>query len=266
MLGCVIGDLAGSIYEYSQIKKISPISVTNLIEENSFFSDDTILMVAVLDAILNNKSYEESLKYWAKKYLNYLPDHKPYFKGMFSPGFTNWVNGDFAGTSMGNGCMMRIAPVGYLFNDEKEVVRQTRLATIPSHNTEESIKNASIVSLIIFYARQGLTKEEIIKKLKLKINKPQIDKFNYTVLDTIDVCLYSLFNSNSFENAIKLSLSFGGDSDTNACIVGGMAEAVYGVDEKLKMQALKKIPDEFKDLILKGYERLSGSENIIRQK
>lgn len=255
MLGAIIGDLAGSIYEYDQIKKVSNVTIDKIIEEDSFFSDDTILTIAIMDAILTKSSYEDKLKEWANKYINYLPDHKPYFKTTFSPGFTKWATSNVIGTSAGNGAMMRVSPVGYLFNTEEEVIENARLATIPSHNSKEAIEAATIVSLIIFYARNGYSKEEIINKLNLEIKEPNITTFNYTCMDTMDVCLYSLFNSTSFEDAIKLAISYGGDTDTNACIVGSMGEAIYGVDKKLKDKALSKLDKEMVSIINNAYKQ-----------
>ena len=85
MWGALIGDLAGSIYEFKQIKKISQICLDTLIQNDSFFSDDTILTVAILDAILNDKNYEYYLKKYAYDYKDYLPNFKPYFNSTFSP-------------------------------------------------------------------------------------------------------------------------------------------------------------------------------------
>ena len=95
-------------------------------------------------------------------------------------------------------------------------------------------------------------------KTKLNINyvKPIITKFNYTCEDTINVCLYSFFESNSFEESIRLVISFGGDTDTNACIVGSMAEAFYGIPDSLKQQALNKMPDNFKIIIENFYKTI----------
>ena len=254
MLGAIIGDLAGSIYEYDQIKKVSNITINNIIEDNAFYSDDTILTIAILDAILTKSSYEDKLKEWANKYIDYSPNHKPYFKTTFSPGFTKWATSNIIGTSAGNGAMMRVSPVGFLFDTEEEVIKHARLATIPSHNCKEAIEAATLVALIIFYSRNGYSKEEIINKLNLKIKEPNIQTFNYTCMDTIDVCLYSLFNSTSFEDAIRLAISYGGDTDTNACIVGSMAESMYGVDKKLKDKALTKLPTEMINIINKVYK------------
>lgn len=253
MWGAVIGDIAGSIYEYSQVKNVTNVLVKDIIPVNGFFSDDTILTIAVVDAILNNGSYEDYLKKYAIKYSLYVPDYKPYFKSTFSPGFTKWVNGNGVGFSTGNGAMMRIAGVGYLFDTEDDVIRNARLATIPSHNTNEAIECTTIVALIIYYARNGMNKEEIISKLGLVCSYVPFQKFNMTCYETIGNCLYALFSSLSFDEAIRKVISYGGDTDTNACIVGAMAEALYGVDNILINKAREIIPSEFSCKLDKAY-------------
>ncbi|NCB48483.1 MAG: hypothetical protein EOM55_02525 [Clostridia bacterium] len=258
MLGSIIGDLAGSIYEYGQISEYKPIIINKIIEENSFYSDDTILTVAIADAIINKKDYVSVLKQYVKDFSGYLPDYFPYFKTTFSPNFMKWANSNEIGNSHGNGAMMRIAPVGFLFNSEKEVVENVKLATAPSHNSFEAISSATTIALIIFYFRLGLSKNDVISKLNLNIVKPIVEKFNYTCETTLPICLYSIFNSNSFENAILLAISFGGDTDTNACIVGGMAEALYGIENSLKLQAIKKMPSKFQKIINQYYEKIDG--------
>ena len=86
MYGAIIGDLAGSIYEYSQIKKVTPIYMDKIIEDNAFYSDDTILTIAILDAIQNNREYEKYIRSYIKKYSSYKPNFSPYFNNAFSPG------------------------------------------------------------------------------------------------------------------------------------------------------------------------------------
>jgi ADP-ribosylglycohydrolase len=260
MYGAIIGDLAGSIYEFGQIKQVSPVEINNVIEPESFVSDDSILTMAIADAILNKKDYDSSLREWGKKYIDHHPDHEPYFKTIFSPGFTNWILGDGQGTSAGNGAMMRVSPVGYLFDTEEEVIKNAREATIPSHNSDDAVIAATLVSLIIFHARNGMKKEDIMKKLGIELREPKIEKFNFTCADTVDVCLYSLFNSNSFEEAIKKTISFGGDTDTNACIVGSMAEAMYGIPEKLKEEMMPHLPLDFLS-VLADYENHIQNKN-----
>lgn len=257
MYGAIIGDLAGSIYEFNQIKKISSISVNKIIEENSFYSDDTILTIAILDSILNgNKNYENYIKKYIKENLNYKPNYKPYFKTTFSPQLIKWCNGELEGKSKGNGAIMRISPIGYLFNTEQDIKKNSLLATIPSHNSKEAIDASQIVSLIIYYGRLGMSKEEIINKLNISLDYQPFNKFNTTCSETLPNCLYALFSSNSFEEAIRKIISYGGDTDTNACIVGSMAEVLYDIDENLILLAKKKIPNEFNDILEKGYSRV----------
>ena len=161
MWGAIIGDLAGSIYEFGQINEIKSITTNELIPDKAFFSDDTILTIAIAKAIQTDKNYEKHLKKYGKLYENYKPNHKPYFKTSFSPRFIEWCNSNKVGTSIGNGAMMRISPVGFLFNNEEDVKENARLATIPSHNNEKAIKSAIVVSSVIYIARTGMEKEKI---------------------------------------------------------------------------------------------------------
>ena len=254
MFGAIIGDLAGSIYEFDQTKHITPVRIDSIIEGNAFYSDDTILTIAIADAIVNGKDYEECLRQYIKEYIDYKPNFKPYFKTSFSPGIIGWAEHKREGNSKGNGAMMRISPVGYLFNSESDVKREAEKATVPSHNSEESIKSATTIALIIFYLRQGYTKEEVYQVLNIKPKEKMFTRFNSRCSDTIDNCLYAFYNSTSFEDSIKRVIQYGGDTDTNACIVGSMAEALYGVPDYLKEEAEKRIPQEFQKVLKKVYK------------
>lgn len=257
MYGAIIGDLAGSEFEYNQVKRITSIEIkNNLIKQESFYSDDSILTIAILDAILNDKNYEFYLKKYGSEYIKYKPGIKPYFETSFSPRFIKWINGNSLGKSTGNGAMMRISPIGYLFDNEKDIINNVKMATIPSHNSQEAIECSTIIALIIFYARKGLTKEQILEKMNIKLEYKLFDKFNVTCLETIDNCLYALFNSSSFEDSIKKVISYGGDTDTNACIVGSMAEVIYGIDKNSIEEANKKIPQSFIKILQLGYKKM----------
>lgn len=102
MLGAIIGDLAGSIYEYDQIKNHKTIRVRDIIEDGAFISDDTILTIAIVDAIINKVDYEQKLKEYALQYCNKIPPNIPYFDTMFSPNFITWAKGNSQGVSRGN--------------------------------------------------------------------------------------------------------------------------------------------------------------------
>lgn len=245
MYGAIIGDLAGSIYEYDQIKGIHSVKMNKIIEDNSFYSDDTILTIAVLDAVLNNKDYDWYLRKYIEDYKDYKPNFSPYFKSSFSPSLIKWSRTNSIGDSHGNGAMMRISPIGYLFNNEKDIVDNSRLATIPSHNSKEAIYSATLISLMIYYFRNGYSKEEVFDIFNIDVQYSAFEKFNVTCEETIENCLYSLYNSTSFEDAIERTLFMGGDTDTNCAIVGSVAEAMYGLDNKLIEQANEKIPKKF---------------------
>ena len=257
MWGAIIGDLAGSIYEFEQYKKVSNITIKELITKNSFFSDDTILTIAVLDASLNDKNYEKYLKSYAIEYMNYKPNTSQYFEHTFSLGFEKWVKGEKLGNSTGNGAMMRVSPIGFLLDDEEKIIEEAIKVTSTSHNSKEANESAITIALIIFYARKGYNKEWIINKLNLKIHYCKFEKFNTTCSETIDNCLYALFSSNNFEESLKKVISYGGDTDTNACIVGSMAEAMYGINNNLIETASKKIPKSFVKKLKTAYSKMT---------
>ena len=213
MWGAIIGDLAGSIYEYRQYKNVSLINVDKIITEDSFYSDDTILTIAIYDAILNDRSYEDCLREYGNKFLNYKPQTKilEHFKTTFGGGFARWLKGQNDGTSIGNGAMMRISGVGKMFNIESEVIDNAILATIPSHNSKEAIECAQKIALIIYYARIGFTKIDILQSLGIaSLSYKPFESFNKTCYETIDNCLYAVFCSNNFEDAIRTIISMGG--------------------------------------------------------
>ena len=262
MWGAIIGDLAGSIYEFEQTKEIKSISVNKIIEPSAFYSDDTILTIAVLDAFLNDKDYEKYLKQYALEHINYRPNYEPYFKRPFSPGFIRWARGEGYGTSCGNGAMMRISPIAYLSSTEEELIKNTIKATSCSHNSEEALTNTKTIARIIYLAKKGIPKEQIFQMLNLYPKYIPFETFNMTCATTINNCLYAIKVTDSFEDAIRLIISFGGDTDTNACIVGSIAEALYGVNKDLIEQAKEKIPTKFVDKVEQGYSLIKKDYHL----
>ena len=147
--------------------------------------------------------------------------------------------------SSGNGAMMRISAIGYLFDTEEEVIREAALATIPTHNSKEAKQAATIIALMIFYFRKGLSKNEVYDLLNLSAVYTPFTRFNTTCRETLSNVLYAIFYSTSFEDALRLTLLMGGDTDTNACIVASVCEALYGISDNLIEEAEAKIPEEF---------------------
>ena len=254
MLGAIYGDKAGSLYEFNQTKNIESINPEKLILHNSFYSDDTIETIAIIDAIINIKDYEQTLREYILNNIEYKPAFKPYFKTSFSPGIIKWAKGVGKNDSIGNGAMMRISPVGYLFNSEEEVIENARLVTVPSHNSKEAIESATMLALMIYYFRNGFTKEEVFRNLRILVKYEPFERFNMTCKETLGNCLYALYNSTSFEDAIRKTLLMGGDTDTNCCIVGSVAESLYGMTDSQIKDAIAGLPNKYVKILNKVYK------------
>lgn len=151
MWGAVIGDLAGSVYEYEQYKKVGLIPVNELITKDSFLTGNTILIIAVCDAIRSLVDYEGMLREYGNKYIKYRPQtsSEEIFPSAFGGYFVRWLKGENNGESIGNGAMMRISCIGKMFDTEEEVIHNVILATTPSHNTISAINCAKIVARVL---------------------------------------------------------------------------------------------------------------------
>lgn len=273
MLGAIIGDIAGSFYEvleilerknnkrnrsYEERIKILDENIP-LFTENSSVTDDSILTCAIYDAIINKKDYEKCLKEYGLKEINLGLDI--YGRSRFGKGFVEWLENEKQGNSFGNGSAMRISPVGYLFDTLEEVKEESRKATIPSHNHEESIKAAEAVAVSIFLIRNGMTKEDL--KDYIQKNYYQLDynledlQRNYTfsskASNSVPQALYIFLVSNSFEDSIRKAISIGGDTDTIAAIVGSISESYYGIPKDIKEKAKPYLKDYMYDLLKDRY-------------
>ncbi len=274
MLGAIIGDVAGSYIEVLEIRdrnndaghrsyderiKILDKDVP-LFDERCSCTDDSILTMAIYDAIVNgDMNYEKYLREYGLREVNLGLDL--YGRSRFGRGFVSWLEGDFQGESFGNGAAMRISSVGYLFDSLEEVRKQARLATIPSHNHADALKGAEAVAVTIFLLRTGHSKEDVYEYVKNNYYELNYDledlqrnnKFSSKSSVSVPQALYVFFQSNDFEDSIRKALSIGGDSDTIACIVGSISEAYYGIDEKIKDEVKPYIKDYMMPLLKSRY-------------
>lgn len=275
MLGSIIGDVVGSYYEVLEIqhfkKEHTPRPYeermkimdpnTELFTENCSCTDDSILTCAVADCMLNGLfDYERYLKGYGKREIKLGIDK--YGRSRFGKGFVSWVEGSYQGTSYGNGAAMRVSPIGYL--DELECVEiEAHLATIPSHNHEEAILGAEAVAVSIYLLRNGIEKQELKEYLEENYYSLDYDletlrreyTFSSKAKESVPQAFFIFLESNSFEDAIRKAISIGGDSDTIAAIVGGLAEAYYGLDENLVEKVKPYLKDYMKKVIKQFYER-----------
>jgi len=225
MIGAIAGDIIGSIFEFENIKtKDFP-----LFGEGCSFTDDSVLTVALADTILTGKPYEENLRdfYW------YYPD------AGYGGGFHRWARETKAAAynSWGNGAAMRISPAGFAYDTIEEVLAKSKEFTEVTHNHPEGIKGGQATAAAIFLARNGKSKDEIrayVEKTFCYDLSRHVDeirptyKFNESSQDTVPQAIRAFIDSTGFEDAIRTAVSLGGDSDTLACITGGIAQAFYG--------------------------------------
>ena len=240
MLGAIIGDIVGSRFEFNNTSDFN----FELFTPACDFTDDTICTIAVADAALNGKPYMETMREWCRKY--------PHPMGNYGGGFKWWL---YCTTprpygSFGNGSAMRVGAIGWLFDTEEEVLHQAKLSAEFTHNHPEGIKGAQAVALAIYLARKGEAKEAILERMRNyypTFTEPQLGQnpFKATCQSTLPVCLGIIERANDFEEAIRYAIAVGGDSDTIGAIVGSIAEALWGVPEHIKEDAVGYLTEEF---------------------
>ena len=224
MLGAIAGDIIGSIYEQDPVKtKDFP-----LFDPRCCFTDDTVLTVAVAvaDAILTGRSYQESIRDVGRRY----PE------AGYGGAFIRWLHSDHPQpyNSWGDGSAMRVSPVGFAFSTEDEVLREAEKTADISHNHPEGIKIAQATALAVYLARTGYEKEEIRRQISRRFDydlERTVDdirptySFDVSCQGTVPEAIIAFLDSSTYEDAVRNAVSLGGDSDTLACITGGIAEA-----------------------------------------
>jgi ADP-ribosylglycohydrolase len=257
MLGAIIGDTVGSVYEFHNIK------TTNfpLFDPRCNYTDDSVMTMAVADWLLTDPQHgmdtlETSFLNFAQKY--------PCPMGGYGPGFYRWlfepetfVEGKrHPYNSFGNGAAMRCSANGWMFDTLEETERVAGLSAAITHNHPEGIKGAQSKAAAIFMARNGKSKEEIKNYISTKYGynlnrtcdkiRPVYD-WDSSCQGTVPEAMVAFLDSTDFESAIRLAVSLGGDSDTLACITGGIAEAFYKtIPESIALKIWELIPEDFK--------------------
>lgn len=236
MLGAIAGDIIGSVYEGNNIKtKDFP-----LFSPHCRFTDDTVLTVAIADALLHDKDYAELLKQYYRRYphAGYGMNFKIWGESSKSQPYNSW----------GNGSAMRVSPVGFVFNDLDLVLAQAKRSAEVTHNHPEGIKGAQATAAAIFLARNGCDKIAIASYLETTFAydlSPTLDtirpnyQFDISCQGSVPQAIIAFLESVDFEDAIRNAISLGGDSDTIAAIAGGIAHAFYGdIPQPIAQQTL----------------------------
>ena len=260
MLGAIIGDIVGSIYEFDNIKTKN----FNLFTNEMFFTDDTVMTIAIADAIMDGGQHEnfiQSMKKWGGDYIDKSYGHS----------FRRWLKSENSEpyNSWGNGSAMRVSPCGWIaklsepFEEGLKLTEDlAKKSAEVTHNHPEGIKGAQATASSIFFMRHGKSKnaiEEYKNKLKDYIkNKYQYDldftleeirpiyKFDVSCQGSLPPALVSFLEIENFEDAIRNAISIGGDSDTLGAITGSIAEAAYGIPEDIKNKSINYLDNRLK--------------------
>jgi ADP-ribosylglycohydrolase len=247
MIGAVIGDIIGSVYERRNIKTVD----FPLFSPRCRFTDDSVLTIATADALLHGIPYDTIYRRYYRLYPN----------AGYGGGFIKWAKSAGAGpyNSYGNGSAMRVSPAGYARDDMVGVLEEARISASVTHNHPEGIKGATAVAAAVFLARTGSSKE--------MIREFTADTFSYDLAEPLDSirrhygfdvscqgsvpeAITAFLESDSYEDAVRKAVSIGGDSDTIACMAGAIAGAFYReIPEEIEKKALSMLDDRLRAVI-----------------
>ncbi|UMZ74468.1 ADP-ribosylglycohydrolase family protein [Natranaerofaba carboxydovora] len=257
MWGAICGDIIGSTYEGNPVKS----EEIDLFPMGSVYTDDSVLTVAVADAILNDINYAKKLKEYGRKYPN----------AGYGGNFMRWIFSDSYEPygSFGNGSAMRVSPVGFAYDNLEKVNEEAKKSSAATHDHPEGIKGAQATAAAVYLARNNHDKSEIKEYITNNFSydlercveeiRPGYS-FDVTCQGSVPESIICFLESKDLEDAIRKGISLGGDSDTIACIAGSIAYAYYNevpesiltkVKEKLDSHLLKVI-EEFNTKIIKS--------------
>ena len=259
MIGSIIGDIAGSTYEFIGNKDYNVL----LFPRGADYTDDSILTVATAHSILTGLDYRRSYQLFGQKY----PDPM----GGYGMRFAGWLEAGADAVpynSWGNGAAMRAGPIGWAYASLEETLAIAEKSASVSHNHPEGIKGAQATAMATWMARNGKSKDEIRQAISqqfgydLSRSAAEIRKnysFNESCQGTVPEALVAFLDSTDFEDAIRLAISLGGDADTVGCITGGIAEAFYReISQDMKSIAERLMPSEFVQIVHQFTEKYSS--------
>lgn len=235
MLGAIAGDIIGSAYEFNNTKRTD----FELFTPRSQFTDDTVLTIAIADCILSARDYKSVIREYGRRYTG-VGYGSMFQEWLYSAGSTPY-------NSFGNGSAMRVSPVGFAFDMIEKVLEEAKKSAEVTHNHPEGIKGAQATATAVFLARKGENKRNIKKHIEekfgynlnqtLKEIRPNY-KFDESCQGSVPEAIIAFLESKDYEDAVRKAISLGGDSDTLACITGGIAEAYY---KKIPTSILVKV-------------------------
>lgn len=255
MLGAIFGDIVGSVYEFN------PTNDYNfpLLNKQSNYTDDTICTIAVADAYMNKKTYCDALRDWCLRY--------PHPIGEYGGSFNRWLHSSdcLPYYSWGNGSAMRVSSLGWLCKTRNEVLAEATYSAVCTHNHPDGIRGAQATALAVFLAQKGMDKKELLHEIEHLFgydiaNGSLSDyrgKFDESCTGTVPAAFLCIRDSRDYESAIRLAVSLGADADTLGAIVGGIAEALYGMPDDFRQYAGNLLPDKMRLIVEQFYKTIN---------
>lgn len=263
MLGAIIGDIAGSRFEWNPTKSKDFDLLTQI--GGCRPTDDSVMTIAIANAVLE---CEGEYSHLSEKTVNQMRSTgKKYPHAGYGGGFRAWLESPIPRpyNSFGNGSAMRVSPCAYAANTLEEAIELSRSVTEVTHNHEEGIKGAEAATVAIFMALHGKN----ILEIRDYINKHYYPmdftldsirdsyKFDVTCQGSVPQAIMAFLESSDFEDAIRNAISLGGDADTQAAIAGSIAEAYYGIPSETRILALTFL-DEYMLTTVNRFEAKYG--------
>lgn len=254
LMGAILGDIAGSIYEFDPHKSTD----INLQDNRMDYTDDTIMTIAVADWILNDKRHTmnglvERMQQWGRRY--------PHPMGAYGNMFSQWLRSDnpMPYNSWGNGSAMRVSAVGFAFDTLEETMNVAKKCAEVTHNHPEGIKGAQATAAAIFMARTGSPKKEIRRFITDTFGY-NLDRscddirptygFDGSCQGTVPESIIAFLDSKDYEDALRLCISLGGDADTMGAITGAIAGAYYNkMPYALYEFGMEKLPKDIQNVV-----------------
>lgn len=259
ILGAVYGDIIGSYYEVHGTKDFNfPF------QGSSTFTDDTVMTLAVCEAILQNNTPISSREL-TKRGKEYAAQYKRFYSlypnAGFGQMFSEWAEAEtlYRQNSFGNGAAMRVVPIGYAYDTPEQTLLQAKASCLYTHDNKEAIAGAQAVAAAVWLARHGKSKGEIKSYLeanfRYNLSAPISEirgnyGFEVRAGKSVPQSIAAFLQSENYESAVRNAVSLGGDADTMACIAGGIAEAFYGeIPQTIKSFCDLKLDGTLKDTI-----------------
>ena len=260
MIGAVFGDIVGSVYEFHNTHDYD----FPLLSRYSRPTDDSVMTLAVAEALM--ETYGKNDETIRQALIRRMQEHGAAYPAAGYGGmFWQWLQSENPKpyNSCGNGSAMRVSSAGWLYGTLEETLHAAKLTAEVTHNHPEGIKGAQAAAAAVFLARNGSSKEEIKAYIAQTFDydldrtlaeiRPSY-RFYAVCQKSVPEAIIAFLEGKDYEDVIRRAITLGGDSDTIACIAGGIAEAYYGMPDAFRDEVMQRLDDRQRMIVKKFQE------------